>query len=62
MVGWEKVSYHVYEDTPHGMVELCATVYTASNIECPISFPFDVRMTASGPDEGSYNGQIKLSH
>ena len=53
MVGWEKTSYHVYEDTPHGVVEVCATVYTADNVKCPIPFPFNIMMTTLGPNTGN---------
>ena len=41
VVGFEETVYSVPEDTPDGVVELCAIVYTAANsIQCPISFPF----------------------
>ena len=30
------------EDTPDGVVELCAFVHTADGAECPIPFPFIV--------------------
>ena len=40
VVGFEKTVYFVSEDTPDGVVELCAVVYTADNIKCPIPFPF----------------------
>ena len=50
VVGWEKMSYHVYEDD--GVVEVCAIVYTADNDECPIPHPFDVIMMVSGPTTG----------
>ena len=42
--------YHVYEDD--GMVEVCATVDTANNVKCPMSYPFDVIMMISGPNTG----------
>ena len=51
VVGWEYISHHVYEDD--GVVEVCATVYTADNVECPISFSFNI-MTTLDPNEGRY--------
>ena len=43
VVGFEKTVYSVPEDTPDGVVELCAVVYTAaSTVQCPIPFPFIV--------------------
>ena len=52
VVGWEYTAYHVYEDD--GVVEVCATVYTADNVECPISFPFNISMTTLDPNDGRY--------
>ena len=40
MVGFEKTVYSVSEDIPGGVVEICAIVYTANSIDCPILFPF----------------------
>ena len=40
VVGFEKTVYSISEDTPDGVVELCAIVHTADNIKCPIPFPF----------------------
>ena len=45
--------YHVSEDTSHGVVEICAVVYTANDIDCPIKFPFSVRLTTSGENAGT---------
>ena len=52
-VGFEKTMYHVSEDTSHGVVEICAVVYTANDIDCPIKFPFNVRLTTSGKNAGT---------
>ena len=45
--------YRVSEDTSHGVVEICAVVYTAKNIDCPVKFPFSVRLTTSGENAGT---------
>ena len=41
MVGLERTFYQVSEDV--GVVEVCAIVYSPE-IDCPIAFPFDVRL------------------
>ena len=46
--------YHVSEDTSHGVVEICAVVYTAKDIDCPVKFPFSVTLRTSGENEGVY--------
>ena len=42
VVGLERTIYQVLENV--GVVEVCAIVYSPV-IECPIQFPFDVRLT-----------------
>ena len=41
VVGLERTFYQVSEDV--GVVEVCAIVYSPE-IDCPIAFPFDVRL------------------
>ena len=53
VVGFEKTMYHISEDTSHGVVEICAVVYTAKDIYCPVKFPFSVRLTTSGENAGT---------
>ena len=43
VVGLERTIFTVQEDV--GVVELCAIVYEPSGIDCPIDFPFDVRLS-----------------
>ena len=52
MVGLEKTSYSVAEDDPQGVVEVCVMVYRANNNNCPIPFPFDVRISTVEDSEG----------
>ena len=42
-MGLEQTIFTVQEDV--GVVELCAIVYEPSGINCPIDFPFDVRLS-----------------
>ena len=46
VVGFEKTVYSVSEDTPDGVVELCATVFTADSIKCPIPFQFTLQASS----------------
>ena len=52
MVGLEKTLYYVREDNPEGVVEVCVIVYKTNNKDCPISFPFDVRISTVEDSEG----------
>ena len=49
VVGLEQTFFRVSEDV--GVVELCAVVYTPI-IECPIEFPFDVRLSTRDDTAG----------
>ena len=42
-MGLERTIFTVQEDV--GVVELCAIVYEPSGINCPIAFPFNVRLS-----------------
>ena len=53
VVGLEQTIFTVQEDV--GVVELCAIVYEPSSIdcaECPIAFPFDVRLSTRDDTAG----------
>ena len=50
VVGLERTFYQVSEDV--GVVELCAVVYEPNNIDCPITFPFDVHLSTSDNSAG----------
>ena len=50
-VGLERTFYSVSEDV--GVVELCARVLYEPVIECPIAFPFDVRLSTSDNTAGN---------
>ena len=50
MVGLDKTFYSVSEDV--GVVEVCANVYSPI-IDCPIAFPFDVRLSTSDGSAGN---------
>ena len=43
VVGLERTIFTLQEDV--GVVELCAIVYEPSGINCPIAFPFNVRLS-----------------
>ena len=60
MVGLEKTLYYVEENDPEGVVEVCIIVYRASNNNCPISFPFDVRIATVEESEGRGIAQLYL--
>ena len=52
-MGLEQTIFTVQEDV--GVVELCAIVYEPSGIdcaECPIAFPFDVRLSTRDDTAG----------
>ena len=51
-VGLERTFFSVSEDGD--VVELCARVYEP-DIECPIAFPFDVRLSTSDNTAGNSN-------
>ena len=42
-MGLERTIFTVHKDV--GVAELCAIVYEPSGIDCPIDFPFDVRLS-----------------
>ena len=50
MVGFEKTFYSVSENISGGVLEICAIVYTANTIDCPILFPF--LLEANLPNQG----------
>ena len=43
MVGLERTYYIVPEDV--GMVEVCASIFSAMKVECPVSFAFNVLLS-----------------
>ena len=49
VVGLERTFYRVIESV--GVVEVCANVYSPI-IDCPIAFPFDVRLSTSDGSAG----------
>ena len=49
-MGLERTIFNVQEDV--GVVELCAIVYKPSGIDCPIDFPFDVRLSTRDDTAG----------
>ena len=51
VVGLEKTFYSVTEDV--GVVEVCAIVYIPT-IDCPIEFPFDVRLSTRDGSAGKH--------
>ena len=51
-VGLERTFFSVSEDV--GVVELCARVFEP-DIECPIAFPFDVRLSTRDNTAGKRN-------
>ena len=55
VVGFEKTVYSVPENISGGVVELCAIVYTANSIDCPILFPFILQ--AKIPNKGISNDE-----
>ena len=50
IVGLERTFFNVSEDV--GVVELCAIVISPV-ITCPITFPFDVRLSTDNGDAGN---------
>ena len=55
MVGLEKTFYNISESV--GMIEVCAIVHSPM-VECPIEFPFDVRLTATNGSAGKERANI----
>ena len=51
VVGLERTFYQVSEDV--GVVEVCAIVYSPT-IDCPIEFPFDVRLSTRDGSAGKH--------
>ena len=52
VVGLEKTFYQVSENV--GVVEVCAIVYGPNgNIACPITFPFNVRLSTTNDSAGN---------
>ena len=52
VVGLEKTFYQVSENV--GVVEVCAIVYRPNgNIACPITFPFNVRLSTTNDSAGN---------
>ena len=49
-VGLEQTFFSVMEDV--GVVELCARVFEPADPDCPIEFPFDVRLTTRDDTAG----------
>ena len=43
VVGLERTYYVVPEDV--GVVEVCASTFSAMNVECPVSFTFNVLLS-----------------
>ena len=50
MVGFESQFYSASEG---GVVELCAVVYTADDVQCPIPFKFSLNVTIHSTGENS---------
>ena len=50
VVGLKRTIFTVHKDV--GVAELCAIVYEPSGIECPIAFPFDVRLSTCDDTAG----------
>ena len=55
-VGLERTIYQVSEDD--GVVEVCAVV-NSPVIECPIQFPFNVRLTTTNDSAGKESVKMK---
>ena len=51
VVGLEVTFYQVSEDV--GVVEVCSLVYSPT-IDCPIEFPFDVRLSTRDGSAGKH--------
>ena len=58
VVGLERALYQISEDA--GEVEVCAVVYSP-NIECPIPFHFDVRLTTGDESSGKEKCTCRIS-
>ena len=56
VVGLEETFYQVSEDV--GVVEVCAIVYSPVN-DCPIAFPFQVRLTTRDGSAGKKRAKIR---
>ena len=56
-MGLEKTFYNVTEDV--GVVEVCAVVYSPT-IDCPIAFPFDVRLLTRDGSAGNNDENITV--
>ena len=50
-MGLERTFYNVTEDVD--VVEVCAIVYSPT-IDCPIAFPFDVRLSTRDDSAGKH--------
>ena len=57
VVGVERTFFQVSENV--GVVEVCAIVYSPV-IECPIQFPFDVRLTLFDGSAGKESVKMKI--
>ena len=59
VVGLEQTFYNVSEDV--GEVELCVRVFEP-DVECPIAFPFDVRLSTKDGTAGKRNLHANCMH
>ena len=56
VVRLEQTFFNVSEDA--GVVEICARVYEPADPNCPIEFPFDVRLATRNNTAGTYERHV----
>ena len=59
LVGLDRTLYNVSEQM--GMVEVCAIIYSPV-IDCPIAFPFDVRLSSTNGSAGKERVKLQSYH